>query len=200
MLSGEQKEMVIEDGETKEEFTKKKRDERKKTLHKGKLQGQLAEKTRNIAHKFSGKWIRFLNKETEGMLFAAREQALRTNSIEAKICRQPFSPKFRLCGTKEETVTHLVSGCPKLAQKQYIRRHDNVARRIHWELCKKYGLESSDRWYEHTPADLMENDEVELYCDLTFQTDMTVAHNRPDITGWPVIFKNKIPGFSSFFS
>ena len=29
--------------------------ERKKTLHKGKLQGQFVEKTRN---EFSGKWIR----------------------------------------------------------------------------------------------------------------------------------------------
>ena len=39
-----------------------------------------------IAHKFSGKWIRngFLKKETEGMLFAAQKQALRTNSIEDK--------------------------------------------------------------------------------------------------------------------
>ena len=27
----------------------------------------------------------------------------------------------------------------------------------------------------------MENDEVELYWDLTIQTDITVTHNRPDI-------------------
>ena len=30
------------------------------------------------------------------------------------------------------------------------------------------------------PADVVENDEVELYWDLTIQTDMIVAHNRPD--------------------
>ena len=36
-------------------------------------------------------------------------------------------------------------------------------------------------WYEHIPADVVENDEVELYWDLTIQTDMTVAHNKPDI-------------------
>ena len=34
---------------------------------------------------------------------------------------------------------HLVSGCPKLAQKQYKRRYDNVAGREHWELYKKHG-------------------------------------------------------------
>ena len=32
-----------------------------------------------------------------------------------------------------------------------------------------------------TPADIVENDEVELYWDFTIQTDMKVAHNRPDI-------------------
>ena len=86
-----------------------------------------------------------------------------------------------MCGTKEAAVIHLVSGCPKLAQRQYKRRHDNVARRVHWELCKKHGLEGSDRWYEYTPADVVEHDEVELYWDLTIQTDMTVAHNMPYI-------------------
>ena len=54
MLSGALKENVIEEGERKKEFAKRKRDERKKTLHEGKLQGQFVEKTRNIAHKFSG--------------------------------------------------------------------------------------------------------------------------------------------------
>ena len=111
------------------------------------------------------------------MLFTAQENVLRTNSIKAKIEKQPVSPKYRLCGT----VTHLVSGYPKLAQEQYKRRHENVARRIHWELYKKHGLESSDRWYEHTHADVVENVEVELYWDLTIQTDMTVVHSRTDI-------------------
>ena len=50
--SGALKENVIEEGETKEEFTKRKRDERKKSLHEGKLQGQFVEKTRNAAHEF----------------------------------------------------------------------------------------------------------------------------------------------------
>ena len=54
----------------------------------------------------------------------------------------------------------LVGDCPELAQKKYKRRQDNVARKVHRELCKKHGLEISDRWYEHIPADIVENDEV----------------------------------------
>ena len=77
MLSGALNENVIEEGETKEEFTKRKMDERK-------LQAQFVEKIRNTAHKFSGKWIRngILKKKTEGMLFSAQVQALRTNAIK----------------------------------------------------------------------------------------------------------------------
>ena len=60
--------------------------------------GQFVEKIRNIKHEFSGKWITngVLKKETEGMLFEAQEQALRTNSIKAKIDKQPISPKCRI--------------------------------------------------------------------------------------------------------
>ena len=80
MLSGTLKENVIEEGETKEELSKRKRDERKKNLHEGKLHRQFVE---------------FLKKETDGMLLAAQEQALRVN---AKIDKQPILPKCRqLC-------------------------------------------------------------------------------------------------------
>ena len=58
-----------------------------------------------------------------------------------------------------------------------------VAPSWHRNSAKQYKrrLKSSDKWYEHTPADAVENDEVELYWDLAIQIDMTAAHNRPDI-------------------
>ena len=50
-----------------------------------------------------------MKKDTENMSFAAQEeQALQTNSIKTKIDKQPVSPKYRLFGTKEETVMHYV--------------------------------------------------------------------------------------------
>ena len=36
---------------------------------------------------------------------------------------------------------HLVSGREKLAQKEYKRRHDDVAKKVHWDLCKKNKLD-----------------------------------------------------------
>ena len=88
---------------------------------------------------------------TEALLCAAQEQAIRTNYVKHHIDRTSESPLCRLCGTKSESVQHLVSGCEKLAQKEYKRRHDNVAKKVHWDLCKKNGLECTDKWYEHVP-------------------------------------------------
>ena len=40
---------------------------------------------------------------------------------------------------------HSVSGCKKLAQEEYKRRHDNVAKKVHWDLFKKDGLEYTQK-------------------------------------------------------
>ena len=42
-------------------------------------------------------------KETEGLLTAAQEQALRTNAIRAKIEKQVVNSKCRLCKSAEAT-------------------------------------------------------------------------------------------------
>ena len=57
---------------------------------------------------------------------------------------------------------HLVSVCEKLAQKKCSRRHNNVAKKIHWDLCKKNELEDTKKWYEHVPEGAVENEEVKF--------------------------------------
>ena len=71
-------------------------------------------------------------KETEGLIIAAQNQALRTNSIKNRIDKQQVSPACRLCGERDETVSHIVAECKMLAQKYYKSwRHDKVAQVIH---------------------------------------------------------------------
>ena len=68
-----------------------------------------------MKQKEGGKWISngFLKKETVGTCYL--QQSIRTNTIKAKINKQPVSPECRLCEIKEETVMHLDNGHPKLA-------------------------------------------------------------------------------------
>ena len=82
---------------------------------------------------------------------------------------------------KFETPNHLVSGCMKLAQREYKRRHDNVARYVHWQLCEKAGLERANKWYEHKPEGVMENVDFKILWDFMIQCDQMVEHRKPDI-------------------
>ena len=80
----------------------------------------------------SWNWIRTceLKKGTEGLIFAAQDQALRSNAVKARIEKQNVSSKCRMCGSHDETVQHILCSCPKLAQTEYKKRHDAVGRVI----------------------------------------------------------------------
>ena len=86
-----------------------------------------------------------------------------------------------MCGKCGESVQHIVSGCEKLAQKEYKRRHDNVAKKIHWDLCKKHGLDHQEKWYDHIPEGAVENDKVKLLWDMNIRCDNMIKARRPDI-------------------
>ena len=47
-----------------------------------------------------------------------------------------------------------------MAQKESERRHDNVAKKVHWDFCKKNGLEHTEKWYEYVPEGI--NEEVKF--------------------------------------
>ena len=68
----------------------------------------------------------YLKKETEGLILAAQEQALRTNSVKHSIDKTSETPISRVCGESTETVWHIVSGCRKLVQKKYWKHHDKA--------------------------------------------------------------------------
>ena len=82
---------------------------------------------------------------------------------------------------KGERVQHLVSGCEKLTQKEYNRRHDNVAKKVHWDLCKKKRLEHTEKWYEHVPEGAVENEEVKMLWNINVNCDNAMEARRPDI-------------------
>jgi len=64
---------------------------------------------------------------------------------------------------KNETVNLIVSGCLKLAQKEYKKRHDKVARAIHRDLLGKCGLDRSDKWYNNVPESISENENYRIF-------------------------------------
>ena len=92
---------------------------------------------------------------------------------------------------KCESVQHLVCGCEILAQMEYKRQNDNVAKKVHRDFCKKNGLEHTEKWYEHTREGVIENEEVKVLWDINVQCDNVIEARRPNII---VIDKKKAKG------
>ena len=139
-----------------------------------------------VADERSWQWLRagYLGKGTEGFVFAAQEQALRTRFFRATIQKEAVDPKCRVCGKEVESVGHLASGCSGLAQKEYKRRHDRMGLRVYWELCRKYGVKCADVWYKEVPDEVRvsEDGQVEIWWDRGVETTQKMEHNRPDVT------------------
>ena len=147
------------------------------------LHGQFFRGTENRDER-SWEWLKRgkLKKETEGLLFVAQDQALRTNSVKSRIDKQDVSPSCRMCGERDETVGHVVAECKMLTQKYYKNwRHDKVAQVVHWRLCKSYGLENGDVWYKHEPKPVIENEQTKILWDFSIQTGHPIEANRPNI-------------------
>ena len=175
----------IEEGElgTEKEFKKQRKEARISDLEGKALHGQYFRQTKDFSANESWRWLRAgeLKKETEGLIMAAQTQSLRTNALKARIDKSTSDAMCRVCRQSEETVDHIVSGCSKLAQKDYKRRHDCVARALHWDLCQKHKIETTQKWYEHQPKGVVETDTAKILWDFNMQTDNELQARRPDI-------------------
>ena len=89
--------------------------------------------------------------------------------------------KCRLCGDKYETINHIISEWRKLSQKEYKTRHDWVSKVIHWEMCKKFKFDHTNKWYKDNPASVLENDTHKLRWDFDIHTDLPISARRPDL-------------------
>ena len=83
--------------------------------------------------------------------------------------------KCRLCGDRDETINHIISECSKLAQKENKSKHYWVGKVVHWEMCKKFKFDHTNKWFMHNPAPVLENDTNKLLWDFDVQTDHLIS-------------------------
>ena len=147
------------------------------------LYGRFKRLINNISHNKTWTWLRKGNfkRETESLLIAAQDNAIRTNHIKTRIDKTQQNSKCWLCGDRDETINHIISECSKLAQREYKARHDWVGKVIHWEMCKKFQFDHTNKWYMHNPAPVLENDSHKLLWDFDIQTDHLIPARRPDL-------------------
>ena len=83
-------------------ITKKQKWERKQ------IYGRFKRLINNISLNKTWRWLRKGNfkRETESLLIAAQNNAVRINHINARINKTQKNSKCRLCGDRDETINH----------------------------------------------------------------------------------------------
>jgi hypothetical protein len=93
--------------------------------------------------------------------------------------------KCRLCKRATESIQHICSGCPALAQKDYLEsleRHNLVAKVVSQALAKRYELTETElTYYKCKPEQVLSNDKAKFLWDTAIITDRSVEVNRPDL-------------------
>ncbi|CAH3168323.1 unnamed protein product [Porites lobata] len=65
--------------------------------------------------------------------------------------RNGTSAIWRKSAKFDESVDHMLSGCPELAKTEYIQKHDNATLHIHWKVCQIYKITTADKLCEDKP-------------------------------------------------
>ena len=156
---------------------------RKQKWEEKQFYGRFMQLISNISHEKTWTWLRKRNlkRETESLLIAAQNDAIRTNHIKVRIDKTQQNGKCRLYGDRDETINHIINECSKLAQKQYKTRHERVDKVIHREFCKKFKFDHTNKWYMHNPTAALENETHKLLWDFDIQTDHLISARRPDL-------------------
>ena len=123
---------------------------------------------------------------SEALICSTQEQSVWTDYIKYNNDKTVKSPLCGICGTRNETISHIVSECGKLAQ-EYKRRHDGVGWYVHWQFCEKLGFNRARLWYEHEPERVVKKN-FKILWDFTIQCDHMIEARRPDIV---VVYKVK---------
>ena len=45
---------------------------------------------------------------------------------------------------------------------------------MHWKLARKCNCEAGDKWYEHEPESVSENEDYKILWDVSIQTDHVI--------------------------
>ena len=59
--------------------------------------------------------------------------------------------------------------------------HDWIGKVIHWEMCKKFKFDHTNKWYMHNPTPVLENDMHKLQWDFDISTDRLISARRPEL-------------------
>ena len=129
-----------------------------------------------------------LKREIESLIVSAQGQSIRTNLVKGKIDKNQRDLLCRVCRKVDKNIDHIVIGCRKFAQKEYERGHDNLGKIVHWKLARNCTFEAGDKWYEHEPESVLDNEDYKILLDFSIQTAHVIEAWGPDLV---IVDKNE---------
>ncbi|RVE41606.1 hypothetical protein evm_013746 [Chilo suppressalis] len=99
-------------------------------------------------------WFRFGDffGETDGFICAIMDEVVMTKNYRRFILKDGTLDVCRACHRPGESLGHIISGCSRLANGEYLHRHNQVAKIIHQQLALKYNLLASEvPYYSYAP-------------------------------------------------
>lgn len=144
------------------------------------LKKQEINKKESLTYLIAG----YLFPGTEGRLLAIQDQVMPTRAYQRSIAKLNIpSDLCRKCSMAPETIQHITSSCPVLAPRDYLDRHNSMAKIYHQQIALKLGLLQEELpCHLYVPKTLLLSTRYKLYWDAPLVTDRGVKHNKPDIT------------------
>ena len=68
-----------------------------------------------------------------------------------------------------------------LTGTQYLHRHNQVAKYIHWNILRDNRIDTPESWLDHKPREVTTKGKINVLWDSYKCTDKKVGHNKPDI-------------------
>ena len=108
-----------------------------------------------------------------------------TRSYHATIIKDGTGPMCSICNRYDETIDHIVFGCPGLAglySRPIIFKDTTWPRFVYVRRQSQHdNIQVSGKWYEHEPATVTGNEEATLLWNMQIHTDREMADNKPNI-------------------
>ena len=112
----------------------------------------------------------------------AQNQSIRTNLVKVKIGKSQGDSLCRMCRKVDENIDDIllvvVVNLHRRSRREGMTTWGKI---VHWKLARKCNFEAGDKWYEHEPESVLENEDYKILWDFSIQTDHVIEARRPDL-------------------
>lgn len=89
--------------------------------------------------------------------------------------------KCNYCHKSIGSIDHKATKCPKLLHNEYIRRHNEITKSIHFALARKYGFTKHKKLKDYKMESIIKNQNAKITVELPIKTDIILKEKKPDL-------------------